>query len=85
MRAACAALGLLLGGCGTHVQVVRVPVPVACDVVAPARPLMPTDALPVDATLDAFVQAATAETERRDAYELELLAALEACTAPLAR
>ena len=76
MRAIIAAC-VLLAGCSTQVQ--RVAVPVPCRVAIPARPIMPTESLPVDASLDAFVQAAAAEIERREGYETQLRAALGAC------
>lgn len=81
---ACAAL---LAGCATktHVEVQRVsvPVPVECKEPLPERPVMPTEALGDSATLDAFVQAATAEIERREGYEGELRAGLENCRKPV--
>lgn len=78
----------LLTGCASspppvRVQQVRVPVPVPCRVTEPARPLMPTEALALDAGLDAFAAAAIAEIERREGYEGELRAALAACAAPV--
>lgn len=66
-----------LTGCAAEPQ--RVPVTVPCRVTMPARPIMPTESLTVDAALDAFVQAAAAEIERREGYEAELRAALGAC------
>ncbi|WP_335645426.1 hypothetical protein [Melaminivora suipulveris] len=45
---------------------------------------MPTEGLRQPVSLDAFAAAAMAEIERRDGYELELVAALEACRAPIA-
>ncbi len=54
-------------------------VPVLCAVQVPPRPEMPTEALPVDVTLDNFVAAAAAEIERREGYEVQLRAALQAC------
>lgn len=77
MPVAAALLLLLLAGCAPQVQ--RVAVPVPCRVAIPARPIMPTESLPVDASLDAFVQAAAAEIERREGYEMQLRAALDAC------
>lgn len=82
---ACAAA---LAGCATktHVEVqrVNVPVPVECKEPMPERPAMPTEALGPGATLDAFVQAATAEIERREGYEGELRSGLESCRRPVA-
>lgn len=66
-----------LSGCAAEPQ--RVTVTIPCRVAMPARPLMPTESLPVDAALDAFVQAAAAEIERREGYEQELRAAIGAC------
>ena len=78
---------LLLAGCASstavHVERIRVPVPVVCQETEPVRPVMPTEALALDTTLDAFVAAAIAELERREGYEGQLRAALAACTAPL--
>lgn len=70
---------LVAAGCATKQEPARVAVPVPCRVTMPARPLMPTESMPVDAALDAFVQAAAAEIERREGYEQELRAAIGAC------
>lgn len=76
-----------LTGCATNkdmeIQRVNVPVPVECKEPAPARPVMPTEGLGDTATLDQFAQAATAEIERREGYEGELLTALENCRKPI--
>lgn len=78
---------LMLAGCASspavHVERIRVPVPVVCQEAEPVRPVMPTEALASDTTLDAFVAAAIAEIERREGYEGQLRAALAACTAPV--
>lgn len=79
---------LVLAGCGTtpprvEIQRVNVAVPVECKEPIPARPVMPTEGLADTATLDQFAQAATAEIERREGYEGELLAALENCRKPI--
>ena len=78
----------ILVGCGTvprvEIQRVNVAVPVACQEPTPARPVMPTEALRPGATVDQFVQAATAEIERREGYEVQLVAALAICTRPVA-
>lgn len=76
----------LLSGCAAkppvvQVQQVKVPVPVACSEPVPERPVMPTEALQPPVTLDTFAQAATAEIERREGYEQQLLSGLRACTA----
>ena len=78
--AACA-----LSACGTsrnHVEIqrVNVAVPAECKEPVPARPVMPTEALRPGATVDQFAQAAMAEIERREGYEVQLVAALEVCT-----
>ena len=74
-------------GCGTaprvEVQRVSVAVPVACLEPTPIRPVMPTEALRQGATVDQYVQASTAEIERREGYEVQLVAALAACTKPI--
>ena len=83
------ALILLLSGCGAtapvkhEVQRVNVPVPIECQEPEPERPQMPTDALPADAGVDAYVQAAGAEILRREGYEIQLLTALHNCKRPL--
>jgi hypothetical protein len=43
MRSSSLLLALLLAGCGTTTQVVRVPVPVPCVVELPAAPQISTD------------------------------------------
>lgn len=72
-------------GNGNHVEIqrVNVAVPVACNEPTPARPVMPTEALRPGATVDQFAQAATAEIERREGYEVQLIAALATCTRPI--
>ena len=82
------ALLLLLAGCQTaparvELQRVNVSVPVACDEPVPERPVMPTEQLRPGTTVDQFVQAAQAEIERRQGYEVRLLAALAVCTTPV--
>ena len=74
---AIAACSVFLAGCAAKPQTRTITIP--CRVVMPARPIMPTESLPVDASLDAFVQAAAAEIERREGYEQELRAAIGAC------
>lgn len=81
--AACA-----LSACGAtrnHVEIQRinVAVPVECKEPIPARPVMPTEALRPGATVDQFTQAAQAEIERREGYEVQLVEALAICTRPL--
>lgn len=78
-------LCLALAGCNATMSgITKVPVPVACKEEVPDRPVMPTEGLPADASLDAFVQAAAAEIERREGYENQLLTALTACVKPIA-
>jgi hypothetical protein len=67
----------------TEIQRVNVAIPVACQEPEPARPQMPTEALPDDAEVDAYVKAAAAEIERREGYEIELRQALDNCKRPL--
>lgn len=88
MRAAILLLGALaLAGCGTtprvEVQTVKVPVPVECREPIPDRPSMPTEALADDADPFELLRAALSEIDRREGYELRLLAALMACTRPV--
>lgn len=76
----------MLAGCAAprvELQRVSVPVPVACQEPMPPRPSMPTDALVPPVSLDAFAAAAMAEIERREGWEIELVAALDACRAPV--
>lgn len=77
-----------LAGCSStpprvEIQRVNVAVPVPCQEPMPARPVMPTEALRPGATVDQFAQAAMAEIERREGYEVQLAAALTVCTQPL--
>ena len=72
-------LVMLLTACAAAPEVQRIAVPVPCRVTLPARPLMPTDGLPPDTSLDDFIAAAAAEIERREGYEIQLRAALGAC------
>lgn len=81
---AAAAMAMLFG-CNATMQAVKVPVPVACQEKEPDRPIMPTDRLLPGAPLDAVVQAATAEIERREGYEIKLVTALRACIAPITK
>lgn len=78
-----AAVAAMLMGCNATMTQIKVPVPVACQETEPGRPVMPTDRLLPGASLDSFVQAAEAEIERREGYELKLVAALRACIEPL--
>lgn len=82
IRTAGLLLAMLATGCATRTQAVSVPVPVKCTVATPARPDMPTETLRPGATLHQFVKSAIAEILRREAYELELVAALSKCADP---
>jgi hypothetical protein len=78
-------ISMLLSGCNATMSgITKVPVPVACQEEVPDRPVMPTESLSAEATLDQFVQAAAAEIERREGFELKLHAALTACVKPIA-
>lgn len=85
LHLACAAIaaGLLLSGCQqppkTVTQQVKVAVPIACQEPEPQRPSMPTEHLAGDASVAAYVQAAAAEIERREGYEVLLRTALRNC------
>lgn len=78
-----AGIAAILMGCNATLTPIKVPVPVECKETEPVRPIMPTDRLLPGASLDSFVQAAEAEIERREGYELKLVAALRACIEPL--
>ena len=83
-----AACALLVGCAGqkhVEVQQVKVPVPVECREPAPDRPVMPTEALAPGVALFELVQAALAEIDRREGYEVRLRAALLICAAPVNR
>lgn len=80
----------LLSACGAsaprvEIQQVKVAVPVPCQEPEPARPQMPTDQLPVDVDVDTYVQAAEAEIQRREGYEIQLAAALRNCKQSLVK
>ena len=85
LLSAALAATVLLVGCGAtpparvEIQQVKVPVPVPCDEPEPERPNMPTEHLAGNASVDAYVQAAAAELERREGYEIELRVALRNC------
>ena len=75
---------IALTGCAAQpLTTIKVAVPIECRETEPQRPIMPTEALPATAKLDAFVQAAQAEIERREGFEQRLVAALRACIAPV--
>lgn len=89
LLSAALAAAVLLVGCGAtpparvEIQQVKVPVPVPCDEPEPERPTMPTEQLSDDADVDMYVQAAGAEIERWNGYEIQLRAALANCKQPL--
>ena len=72
---------LLLTGCASQDRLVqvKVPLPVACQVTEPARPMMDTDTVSLTAPIDELARAMRAEIERREGYEGQLRAALSAC------
>jgi type IV pilus biogenesis protein CpaD/CtpE len=72
---------LLLTGCASTDRLVqvKVPLPVACQVVEPARPMMDTETVLISAPIDELARAMRAEIERREGYEGQLRAALNAC------
>lgn len=78
---------LSLAGCTTaprvEVQTVKVPVPVACREATPDRPSMPTEALADDVDPFELLRASLAEIDRREGYEVKLVAALENCKRPI--
>lgn len=86
LLSAALAAAVLLVGCGAtpparvEIQQVKVAVPVPCDEPEPERPNMPTEHLPLGADVDMYVQAASAELERRKGYEIQLVGALRNCT-----
>lgn len=80
-----AAAAAMLMGCNATMTQIKVPVPVECKEKEPERPIMPTDRLLPGAPLDDKAKAAIAEIERREAYEIKLVAALRACIAPITK
>lgn len=74
---------LVLAGCATaprvEIQTVKVPVPVECREPIPDRPSMPTEALAEDVNPFDLLRASLAEIDRREGYEVKLVAALENC------
>ena len=89
LLSAALAAAVLLAGCGAapparvEIQQVKVAVPVPCDEPEPERPNMPTEHLPGGADVDMYVQAAGAEIERWNGYEIQLRTALANCKRPL--
>jgi len=86
---ACIALMVLLAltGCASaprvEMQRVNVPVPIECREPVPDRPVMPTEAMAPGVLPFDLLRAALAEIDRREGYEVQLLAALENCAKPL--
>jgi hypothetical protein len=78
-----AAVAVMLFGCNATMTQIKVPVPVECRETEPGRPVMPTEGLLPGVDIFKFTQAAIAEIERREAYEIKLRTALQACIAPL--
>ena len=78
----------LLTGCAqppprVQIERVNVAIPAPCQEPEPQRPSMPTEHLAGDADVDVYVQAAAAEIERREGYEVQLVQALRNCKQPL--
>ncbi|HEJ7302319.1 hypothetical protein GST45_21410 [Serratia marcescens] len=75
---------LALAGCSSappapsYVEV-KVPMAVPCKTADVARPAFAVDQLPIGAPIDMQMRALRAERHQRIGYELELLAANEAC------
>lgn len=78
-------LAVFLAGCGTTriPDVVRVPVPVPCEVAVPAEPEWAVVDLTPRSTIYEKVRALLAERRQRVAYEAQLRATIEACRSPL--
>ena len=89
LLSAALAAAVLLVGCSAapparvEIQQVKAAVPVPCDEREPERPNMPTEQLPAGADVDMYVQAAGAEIERWNGYEIPLRVALANCKRPL--
>ncbi|MDP2018977.1 MAG: hypothetical protein Q8K41_20375 [Hydrogenophaga sp.] len=82
IRAAAALVVLvLLVGCSTTVQTVpvNVAVPIACDLVEPATPILYTDSLTTGATLRQQNSGMRADIEVLEGYVIELRATLKGC------
>lgn len=87
MKAIAIVLCAALAGCAGQVadqpepQVVRVEVPVQvpCRTDRVQKPAFAVDALPIGASIDNQMRALRAERKQRQAYELRLEAAIEAC------
>ena len=75
---------LLLSGCQSLGQVVtqevKIPVPVPCKIVPPAKPAMPLqEAEATEGNIFVILQLALAEIELRQGYETELEVAITTC------
>ncbi len=75
---------LLLSGCQSLGQVVtqevKIPVPVPCKIVSPAKPVMPLqEAEATEGNIFVILQLALAEIELRQGYETELEVAITTC------
>ena len=81
MRSGSLLLVLLLAGCGTTTQVVRVPVPVPCVVDLPAAPQISTDAELRAMSDYRLVLAIARERLQLLGYSAEVRAAAEGCSA----
>lgn len=64
---------------------VKTAVGVECKAQKPERPVFATEALHQKTPVDVYVRAARAERLQRDGYEEKLVAALDECTAPIAK
>lgn len=78
VKVSLALAALCLGGCGATMPPGPPPV-LPCQEREPARPVMPTEYLVLGASVDSFVQAAQAEIDRREGYEILLRTALQNC------
>ena len=79
MRAAAIAIAALLAGCQTAPRETVRYIPTACVTSVPARPDMPTERLSSADALDKIMQAALTEIDVREAYEVDMRAALAGC------
>ncbi len=62
-----------------ELQKINIAVPVPCQVAEPVRPVMPTEALAPGVPPFVLLRASLAEIDRREAYEVKLVAALASC------
>ncbi|HJW26429.1 MAG TPA: hypothetical protein VJ576_16160 [Rhodocyclaceae bacterium] len=83
----CLLAALLATGCAQPLpRVVEVQVPIAlpCQAKPVDKPVFAVDRLPIGATITDQVKSLMADREQRQAYEIELEAAIAACLAPVA-